>query len=226
MNWIKRIKSIPERKFIIVMGKVSLIKNLLYFCFKLLVGIVFRSWFLITIAVYSAFIGIVKDNCSRGLKKNKDTLRDIESYVRGGTILACSSVFYITYSVFQMFYPSNTKYHMIVAIAIAAFATCAITISIIGVVRAKGKTMLIKEYKLTNFAAAFNNIMLAQIAILSFTSTSNKVALYNGITGVCVGVIVLVIGLYLLIDGLIKKKTYDKLIKKYPDFFEQTAIEN
>ena len=115
---------------------------------------------------------------------------------------------------------------MIVAIAIAAFATFAITISIIGVVKAKGKTMLIKEYKLTNLATAFNNIVLAQIAILSFTSTNANVALYNGIVGVSVGVIVLGIGLYLLIDGLLKKRKYYQLIEKYPDFFDQISFDN
>ena len=206
MNWIKKIRTIPERKFIIVMGRLSFVKNLLYFAFKVLVGLIFHSWFIITIAIYSAFIGIVKNNCARGLKKNKDTLRDIYSYIRGGAILSCSSVFYITYSVFQIFYPSNTHYNIIIAIAIATFATFAITISIIGVVKAKGKTMLIKEYRLTDLATAFNNILLAQIAILSFTNPNTDMSLYNGLAGVAVGLIVLGIGLYLLIDGLLKKK--------------------
>ncbi len=226
MSIITKLKTISERKYIIVMGKLAFIKNLLYFAFKVTVGFLTHSLFLIAIAIYSAFIGIVKNNCSRGLKKNKDTLRDIYSYIRGGAILASSSIMYIIYSIFQIFYPTNSQYHMVLAIAIATFATFAITISIIGVVKAKGKTMLIKEYRLTNLATAFNNIVLAQIAILSFTNPDGQLALYNGLSGVAVGIIVLGIGLYLLIDGILKKKKYYQLIKKYPDFFNHPVFNN
>ena len=105
---------------------------------------------------------------------------------------------------------------MIIAIAIAAFATYSIAMSIVGVCKTRGKTMLIKEYKLTNFATAFNNLVLAQIALLSFTATENA-AFYNGLIGICVGVIIFGIGLYLMIDGLVKKHRYYQIIKDYPE---------
>ncbi len=213
---IRKFRSIPEEKKIIVYGKLSFFKNLFYFLFKIIVGIVFRSWFLIAIAIYSLFIGFVKNNCSRGLLKNKDNIKDINSYIRGGVVLSVSSVFYITYTIFQMFYPSNFQYNSIIAIAIAAFATYSIVMSILGIVRAKGKTMLIKEYKFTNFATAFNNIVLAQIAILSFT-TSDNMAMYNCAIGVLVGAIILGIGLYLTIDGIQKKRKYNQIINNNPD---------
>ena len=214
-NLIRKFKNIPEEKKIIWYGRLSFFKNLFYFLFKILVGFIYRSYFLIVIAIYSLFIGYVKENCSRGLKKNKENILDIYSYIRGGVVLSISSLFYIAYTIVQIFYPSNFQYNMIIAIAIAAFAFYSIVMSIIGVVKARGKTMLIKEYKLTNFATAFNNIVLAQIAILSFT-TSENMAIYNGVIGVVVGVIVLGIGLYLVIDGVIKKKKYYQITKKYP----------
>ena len=188
-NLIKKFRSIPEEKKIIVYGKLAFFKNLFYFLFKILVGVYFRSWFLIAIAIYSLFIGYVKNNCSSGLRKNKENIKDIHAYIRGGVVLAISSVFYIVYSVFSIYYPSNFEYNMIIAIAIAAFATYSIAMSIVGVCKTRGKTMLIKEYKLTNFATAFNNLVLAQIALLSFTATENA-AFYNGLIGICVGVII------------------------------------
>ena len=214
-NLIKKFKSIPEGKKIIVYGKLAFFKNLFYFLFKILVGVYFNSWFLIAIAIYSLFIGYVKNNCSSGLRKNKENIKDIHAYIRGGVVLAISSVFYIVYSVFSIYYPSNFEYNMIIAIAIAAFATYSIAISIVGVCKTKGKTMLIKEYKLTNFATAFNNLVLTQIALLSFSNVENS-AFYNGLIGICVGVIILGIGLYLMIDGLVKKHRYYKIIKDYP----------
>ncbi len=218
-NLIRKFRSIPEKKKIIVYGKLALLKNLFYFFFKIIVGLVFKSWFLIAIAIYSIFIAYVKNNCSRGLMRNKDNIKDIQYYIRGGTMLALSSLFYIAYSVFQIFYPSNTNYNLIIAIAIAAFATYSIAMSLWGVIRAKGKTMLIKQYKLTNFATAFNNLVLTQIALLSQTPVPN-VALYNGILGVAVGLIILGIGLYLLFDGLHKKRKYYQLIEKYPNILK------
>ncbi len=214
-NLIKKFKSIPEEKKIIVYGKLAFFKNLFYFLFKILVGVYFNSWFLIAIAIYSLFIGYVKNNCSSGLRKNKENIKDIHAYIRGGVVLAISSVFYIVYSVFSIYYPSNFEYNMIIAIAIATFATYSIAISIVGVCKTKGKTMLIKEYKLTNFATAFNNLVLTQIALLSFSNVENS-AFYNGLIGICVGVIILGIGLYLMIDGLVKKHRYYKIIKDYP----------
>ena len=214
-NLIKKFRSIPEEKKIIVYGKLAFFKNLFYFLFKILVGVYFKSWFLIAIAIYSLFIGYVKNNCSSGLRKNKENIKDIHSYIRGGVVLAISSVFYIVYSVFSIYYPSNFEYNMIIAIAIATFATYSIAISIVGVCKTKGKTMLIKEYKLTNFATAFNNLVLTQIALLSFSNVENS-AFYNGLIGICVGVIILGIGLYLMIDGLVKKHRYYKIIKDYP----------
>lgn len=214
-NLIKKFRSIPEEKKIIVYGKLAFFKNLFYFLFKILVGVYFNSWFLIAIAIYSLFIGYVKNNCSSGLRKNKENIKDIHAYIRGGVVLAISSVFYIVYSVFSIYYPSNFEYNMIIAIAIAAFATYSIAISIVGVCKTKGKTMLIKEYKLTNFATAFNNLVLTQIALLSFSNVENS-AFYNGLNGICVGVIILGIGFYLMIDGLVKKHRYYKIIKDYP----------
>lgn len=216
---IKKFRSIPEEKKIIVYGKLAFFKNLFYFAFKIAVGIIYRSYFLIAIAIYSLFIAYVKNNCSRGLKRNKENIKDIYSYIRGGAVLAMSSVFYIIYSVFQIYFPSNSQYNIFIAICIAGFSVYSIGMSLWGVIRAKGKTMLIKEYKLTNFATAFNNLVLTQISILSFMTLEN-VALYNGLIGVAMGLIVLSIGLYLVFDGLNKKRKYYQIVKAYPNILK------
>ncbi|MBR6779136.1 MAG: hypothetical protein IKM43_03235 [Clostridia bacterium] len=214
---IKKYRQIPERKKIIVYGKLAFLKNLFYFVFKIVVGIVFKSWFLIAIALYGLCIGYVKNNCSSGLWRNKDSVKDIFSYIQGGAVLSISSICYIVYSIFQIYFPSNTKYNLIIAIAIACFAFYSISMSMWGVIRAKGKTMLIKQYKLTNFATAFNNLVLTQIAILSVIPHSGNTALYNGIIGIVAGCLVLITGIYLIIDGVIKKHRYERIIKKYPE---------
>ena len=76
-----------------------------------------------------------------------------------------------------------------------------------GLFRTKGKTMLIKEYKFTNFATAINNVVLTQIAILSLFPVPNM-HFYNSLVGVLNGIIILGFGLYLVINGCIKLKVY------------------
>ena len=204
---IRTFQRIPEKNRTIAYGIMSLLKNLCYFSFKLIVGIVFKTPLLIAVAIYNLLIGLVKANCSKGLWKNKDDLKDCKTYVLSGAILLFSSIFYIVYTANLVGNPYGFEYNIPIAILIAAFATYSITVSIIGLFRTKGKTMLIKEYKFTNFATALNNIVLTQMALLSLFSVPNM-HFYNAIVGLLNGVVILAFGLYLVINGLIKMKVY------------------
>ena len=75
--------------------------------------------------------------------------------------------------------------------------------------------MLIKEYKFTNFATALTNIVLAQIAILSFT-VDEDMSVYNSFLGGLVGIVILGFGVYFIINGLIKYRKYKKSIASSP----------
>lgn len=198
---------ISETNRTIAYGIMALFKNLFYFVFKIIVGIVFKNPLLIAIALYNLLIGLVKANCSRGLWKNKDDLKDCKTYVRGGAILFFSSIFYIIYTANQVGNPYNIKYNIGIAICIAAFATYSVTVSIIGLFRTKGKTMLIKEYKFTNFATALTNIVLTQMAILSLCPVENM-NFYNSLLGIIVGSVILGFALYLIIHGLLQLRVY------------------
>ena len=203
----RTFQRIPEKNRTIAYGIMALLKNLCYFAFKIIVGIVFKTPLLIAIAIYNLLIGLVKANCSRGLWKNKDDLKDCKTYIRGGAILLVSSIFYIVYTANQVGNPYNIEYNLVIAIAIAAFATYSITVSIMGLFNTRGKTMLIKEYKFTNFATAINNIVLTQIAILSLFPVPDM-HFYNSLIGVINGMIILGFGLYLVINGCIQLRVY------------------
>lgn len=203
----RAFQRIPETNRTIAYGVMALFKNLFYFVFKIAVGIVFKNPLLIAVAIYNLLIGLVKANCSRGLWKNKDNLKDCKTYIRGGVVLFLSSIFYIVYTANQVGNPYNIQYTIFIAVAIAAFATYSITVSIMGLVRTKGKTMLIKQYKFTNFATALTNLVLTQMAILSFMPIKNM-HFYNSLLGVIVGIVILGFGLYLIINGLIQYRVY------------------
>ncbi len=204
---IRTFKRIPEKNRTIVYGFMSLLSNLCIFCFKVFVGIVFKQPLLIAIAIYNILIGLVKANCSRGLWKHKDNLSDCKIYITGGVILSLSSICYIIYTTNQVGNPYGIKYNTIIAIAIAALATYRITVSIMGLFNTKGKTMLIKEYKFTNFATALTNILLTQMALLSLMPIPNM-HFYNALIGAIIGIVILAFGLYLTINGIIQLKLY------------------
>lgn len=204
---IRAFQRIPETNRTIAYGIMALLKNLFYFSFKIIVGIVYKTPLLIAVAIYNLLIGLVKANCSRGLWKNKDTLKDLQTYTNGGAILLISSIFYIIYTANQVGNPYGIQYNMAIAIIIAGFATYSITVSIMGLFRTKGKTMLIKEYKFTNFATALNNVVLTQIALLSLFPVP-KMNFYNALVGVINGIVILGFGLYLVVNGLIQMKKH------------------
>ncbi len=204
---IRAFRRIPERNRTIVYGLMSLLKNLCFFAFKIIVGIVYRTPLLIAVAIYNLLIGLVKANCSRGLLKNKDNFKDCKTYIIGGATLFLSSIFYIIYTANQVNIPVDRHFNLVIAILIAGFAAFRVVMSVGGLIRIKGKTMLIKEFKITNFAIALTNVVLTQIAILSLLEVPNM-HYYNSIFGVIVGFIIHVFGLYLVINGLLHIKVY------------------
>ncbi|MBR1988115.1 MAG: hypothetical protein IKA36_03640, partial [Clostridia bacterium] len=64
----------------------------------------------------------MKNNCAYGLKKSKDNIKDIHLYIKGGAVLATSSLVYLTYSILQIYIPYNAHYHMSIAVIITVFA--------------------------------------------------------------------------------------------------------
>lgn len=208
----RAFQRISEKNRTIVYGLMGLLTNLFYFVFKILVGILFKNPLLVAIAIYNLLIGFVKALSSRGLIKNKDDMKDNKTYLIGGIMLSVSSIFYIVYIANQVGNPYNIVYTPVIAIAIAAFSTCRIGLSINGLVKFKGRTIIIKQYKLTNFATALTNLVLTQMAILSFMPVDNQHS-YNATLGIIVGSIILAFGLYITIHGLVRLRKFTKTKK-------------
>ena len=65
----------------------------------------------------------------------------------------------------------------------------------------RNHTPILKAIKLTNFANALTSIMLTQIMLLD-TFANTKVYnsnLINGLTGMGIGVVIIILGLYMII---------------------------
>ena len=198
---------IPEKNRTIAYSLMTMIKNLFYFVFKIVVGIVFETPILIVIAIYNLLISAIMVNCSRGLLKNHDDLKDCKTYIRGGIILLISSLLYIIYNLYQVENPYKKDYNITIAAVIGIMAVITIAISVNGLIKTKGRTMLVQEYKFTKFATALNNLVLTQIAILSLWPIAYA-HFYNTLIGVINGMIIFAFGLYIVINGLLRMKVY------------------
>ncbi len=209
----RAFQRISEKNRTIVYGLMGFITNLFYFVFKITVGILFKNPLLVAIALYNLLIGFVKALSSRGLLKNKDDIKDTKTYLTGGVLLAISSILYIIYISNQVGNPYHIEYTPVIAIVIATFSTCRIGLSINGLVKFKGRTLIIKQYKLTNFATALTNLVLTQMAILSFMPIPSMHT-YNAVLGIIVGSVILACGLFITIHGLIRLRGFYKSKKE------------
>lgn len=96
---------------------------------------------------------------------------------------------------------------MYVALLIATVTFTDITIATIGIVKAKKKNDLETEMiKYTNLATALISLSLTQSAILSFTNENQDMSMWNGIGGIVMGSLACIIGVYMIVNGSIKKR--------------------
>lgn len=151
--------------------------------------------------------------CYKSINRYDDSLKTLQKFRNGGLILTAASLCYIGYSTFMIFVPTNFQYGMIISIAIATFSFTNLVLATIGIVKTKGKNILLREIKVTNLAAALTNIVLTQIAILSFTFAEDA-SLYNGLMGIGVGFIILIMGVVLSIRGQNKIIKFKELENK------------
>ena len=94
---------------------------------------------------------------------------------------------------------------------VALFAFWSIGSAIYGMIKYKrNHTPIIKAVKLTNFANALTSIMLTQIVLLD-TYANTEVYnsnLINGLTGISVGIVIIILGLYMIV-GINKLQRVD-----------------
>lgn len=141
--------------------------------------------------------------------KNFDNEIEKEKQAKAITVsilIIISGVFF-TFYMARLFFIDNSKtYGLIFSIAIAFFSFTELAISIYNFVKAKKRNdLLLKSLRGCSLASSCYAITLTQVALLSATNSTNN--FYNAVTGVIFGSFVVLIGIYLLIDNSLNKKT-------------------
>ncbi len=190
-------KSFEEK--IVFTTFISIIFNLVMALAKVLLALFSRTYIFLVCGAINLCLGISKAECYDGIKKNA---RGIDFNRKNNIISALfitSGVLYSYYMLrFLLFNPKTFDYTEILGITIALVSFIEIGMAIYGILKIHKSSHFYRNIKIINLATASCAIVMTQIAILSFTKYENSY-LYNGITGLIVGVFMIILGIFIII---------------------------
>ena len=174
-------------------------------------------WFFIN-AIFMIILSLARIFSIRDYRKTKllDNQNEIKkigykNYLNNGILLVLLGILYFFVNVYIYYKGTNTTMHEYLTYLVALVAFWSIGSAIYGMVKYKRNYMpILKAVKLTDFANALTSIMLTQIVLLD---TYANVEVYNsnlmnGLTGIGIGIIIIILGLYMII-GINKHKKMD-----------------
>lgn len=175
---------------------VSLLFNTAYSAYHIAFGITTRSWWLFTVGVYYAILGIVRFAVLRCRGKKRYILRFT------GIMLMALSVSLVGTVILAFVKERGIEFPLIVMLAIAVYAFTKITLSTINWIKArKSKSAKLITLRNVSFADAFVSIFSLQRSMLvSFEGMPEAdIRMMNVATGSAVSVIVFLLGLNLVL---------------------------
>ena len=174
-------------------------------------------WFFINsifmiILSFARFFSI-KDYSKTKLIQDKEEMQKIgyRNYLNNGILLVVLGIMYFFVNVYIYYKGTNTTMHEYLTYLVALVAFWSIGSAIYGMIKYKrNHTPILKAVKLTNFANALTSIMLTQIVLLdTYAETeSYNSNLMNGLTGMGIGIVIIILGLYMIV-GINKLRKVD-----------------
>ena len=215
---IEHFKQLKKEDRVIFFLVFTTIGNILIAIMKFILSLTLPSlWFFINalfmiILSFARFFSI-KDYSKTKLIQDKEEIQKIgyENYLNNGILLVVLGIMYFFVNVYIYYKGTNTTMHEYLTYLVALVAFWSIGSAIYGMIKYKrNHTPILKAVKLTNFANALTSIMLTQIVLLD-TYANTKVYnsnLMNGLTGMGIGIVIIILGLYMII-GINKLRKVD-----------------
>lgn len=212
IKYYKELKKEDRIMFFLIFTTMG---NIFMAIVKFFLSLIFSSmWFFINsifmmVLSFARFFSI-RDYRKTKLLVNKDEIIKIgyKNYLNNGILLVILGIMYFFVNVYIYYNGTNTIIHEYLTYLVALVAFWSIGSAIYGMVKYKrNHTPILKAVKLTNFANALTSIMLTQIVLLdTYAKTdSYNSNLMNGLTGIGVGIIIIILGLYMIV-GINKVK--------------------
>jgi len=194
---IKKYKSLSFEKKTMFMTFVSVFINALLAAGKFLLAF-FASPFLIAAAIVNIFVMLSKIECFLGEKYPEKKSFDYRNK-HIGFFLLCAGLEYAIYMGRMVFTDTEVmQYDMVLGILIACVSFIEMGFAIAGLFRAYGKGHYYRNAKLINMCSALTAIALTEVALTSFASETDT-RVIDGIMGMCVGIIIVLIAIYIFV---------------------------
>ena len=206
IEYFKKLKKEDRVIFFLVFTTIG---NIFMAVVKFVLSLTLPSlWFFINaifmiVLSFARFFSI-SDYRKTKLIKDKEEIQKIgyKNYLNNGILLVLLGIMYFFVNVYIYYKGTNTTMHEYLTYLVALVAFWSIGSAIYGMIKYKrNHTPILKAVKLTNFANALTSIMLTQIVLLDTYATTDAYNsnLMNGLTGMGIGITIIVLGLYMII---------------------------
>ena len=175
----------------------SLVFNMAFATYHLVMGLVTRSWWLLTLGLYYLVLSVVRFVVLR----SKSGERFIAKFT--GWMLILLTIPLVGTVILSVVRDRGHKLHMIVMIAMAAYAFTKITLAIIKFIKARrSKSAILLTLRNISLADAFVSIFALQRSMLvSFEGMSEaEIVIMNAALGSAVCIACFLLGLLLLLN--------------------------
>lgn len=217
-KFIEHFKQLKKEERVMFFLIFTTIGNIFIAILKFILSLTLPSlWFFINgifmLVLSFARILSIRDYSKTKLIQNKEEIKKIgyKNYRNNGILLIVLGLMYFFVNVYIYYKGTNTTMHEYLTYLVALIAFWSISSAIYGIIKYKrNHTPILKAVKLTNFANALTSIMLTQIVLLD-TYANTEVYnsnLINGLTGMGIGIIIVVLGLYMIV-GINKLRKVD-----------------
>lgn len=214
----KNFKQIKKEERIMFFLIFTTIGNLFMAIVKFVLSLTLPSlWFFINsifmlVLSFARFFSITDYQRIR-LVDDEEKIAEIgyKNYLNNGILLIILGIMYFFVNVYIYYKGTNTNMPEFITWLVAFFAFWSIGSALYGIIKYKrNHTPILKAVKLTNFATALTSIVLTQIVLLdTYAMTENYNSnLINGLTGISVGILIIILGLYMII-GISKLRNDD-----------------
>lgn len=123
-----------------------------------------------------------------------------KTYLHNGILLIILGIMYFFVSVYMFYKGTNTTMHEYLTYLVALMAFWSIGWSIYGIIKYKKMdSPILASAKMTNFANALTSIVLTQVVLLDTFASEFNLQKVNGLTGMGVSVIIMIMGIYMII---------------------------
>lgn len=188
---------------------VTMYYNYIWACAKIVFGIFFNTLYFCLSGIYTILIAFTKRVFHNNFGQ-VGTRESLKKFLKMAILILVASAIFVMYMSRLFFMEYTYTYSTIMGVAIATFSFTELGIAIGGLVSATKKNdYLMTGIKCCNLSSALIAIVLTQIALLSLPETINA-SFYNAITGVVLGGLSMLIGVFMIIY-------YKRTIKTLPE---------